>query len=70
MGGDTGDPKNGWRIRCKNKAAFVAAEKKPGEDGRIGSMSLCTRCKPKLIEQLGEDFAHIIPIPERATEEG
>ena len=64
MGGDTGDPKNGWRIRCPNRAIFIAAEKKKGADGRIGSMSLCIRCKPKLIELLGEDFAYITPIPE------
>lgn len=34
-------------FRCKNKPAFVVTENKPGEDGRIGSMSLCEGHAPK-----------------------
>lgn len=30
--------------RCKNEPVAVAKEKKPGPDGKRGSMSLCGRC--------------------------
>jgi hypothetical protein len=44
MGGEIGDPKNGYRIRCKNKPTYIATEKQPGKDGKIGAMSLCGLC--------------------------
>jgi hypothetical protein len=58
MGGDTGDPMNGWRVRCPNLPSVVAAEKEPGEDGRIGSMSLCMNCMHEFLRQHGDDYAH------------
>lgn len=43
--------------RCKNKPSVIATERKPGEDGLRGSMSLCSDCFTKLIEQQGPMFA-------------
>ena len=57
MGGEIGDPKNGYRIRCKNVPTVIATENKPGSDGLIGSMSLCDECKQVFMRLLGEDFA-------------
>jgi hypothetical protein len=62
MGGVIGDPKNGYRVRCENQAAFIAIEKTPGADGRTGAMSVCDKCQPVLLEQCGENFAHLVPI--------
>jgi len=39
--------------RCTEPAAFVATENAPGEDGLIGSMSLCTACLTRMISQMG-----------------
>lgn len=30
-------------VRCKDLPTVIAKEKKPGKDGRKGSMSMCTR---------------------------
>lgn len=57
VGGPIGDPKNGYRTRCKNLPSVIATEKRPGEDGRIGSMSLCVDCIHKFIEMYGDDHA-------------
>ena len=62
LGGRTGDPNNGWRVRCENKPVVIAIENAPAEDGLVGSMSLCAECKEKMVEQLGKDFAHFTPI--------
>ena len=43
--------------RCENKPEWIATEKEPGEDGLIGSMSLCTPCKHIMEAQLGSDYA-------------
>ena len=32
-------------VRCKAKPKWIAIEKKPGLDGKRGSMSLCEACK-------------------------
>lgn len=45
------------RVRCNNVPTCIAKERKPGSDGLRGSMSLCDRCKSKIIEQLGADYA-------------
>ena len=34
------------RVRCENKPSCVVYETIPDEDGRMGSMSLCKRCRP------------------------
>lgn len=52
MGGEIGDPRNGYRVRCKNKPTWIATEKKPGADGFTGSMSLCEACKAAMEKQL------------------
>ena len=39
-------------IRCENEPIFIAKEKRPGKDGRRGSMSLCGSCKKKMEEQM------------------
>jgi len=64
MGGEIGDPRNGYRVRCKNTPAVYAVEKRPGKDGQIGSMSLCAECRAMFVKQLGEDFANFTPIEE------
>jgi hypothetical protein len=43
--------------RCHNAPTVIATEKRPGEDGLVGSMSLCARCQAQFIKQLGNDFA-------------
>jgi hypothetical protein len=62
LGGDLGDPNDGWRVRCKNEPTVFAVEKRPGDDGQIGSMSLCEGCKAEMLRQLGDDFANFTPI--------
>lgn len=43
--------------RCKNKPTVIAKERKPGLDGRKGSMSLCDNCQEAFIKQMGSEFA-------------
>lgn len=50
------------RVRCTNKPAVVVTEKKPGADGRRGSMTLCAQCLPVFVEKFGEDHATISPV--------
>jgi len=57
LGGEIGDPNNGYRIRCKNKPTVIATENQPGEDGLVGSMSLCGTCQKVMKKQFGKDFA-------------
>lgn len=42
--------------RCTNKPTVIVTEKYPGPDGERGSMSLCDRCREKLIEKHGGDY--------------
>lgn len=49
-------------IRCEKKPIVIATERKPGKDGRIGSMSLCMECWTAMMEQLGDDHAIVKPI--------
>jgi hypothetical protein len=56
MGGIPGDPNDGYRRRCDRTPTVVATETKPGEDGRVGSMSLCDGCRVVAIKQLGKGF--------------
>ena len=57
MGGEIGNPKDGYRVRCKNEPTVIATENQPGEDGRIGSMSLCRDCVVAFIRLLGAGHA-------------
>lgn len=57
MGGTIGDSKRGFRIRCTNKPDVIAKERKPGPDGKRGSMSLCFECRNVLVVQSGNGFA-------------
>lgn len=57
IGGEVGNPKNGYRVRCENKTAFIATENEPGKDGQTGRMGLCKKCKGVFIKQLGPDYA-------------
>ena len=50
------------RVRCENAPSVIAIEKRPGDDGQIGSMSLCDDCKAVFIKQMGEDYAHFTKI--------
>jgi hypothetical protein len=62
IGGKIGDPKNGYRTRCSNRPTVIATEKKPGSDGRRGSMSICDECLPYLIRQMGKEYAELTPL--------
>ena len=53
MGGKIGDPRDGYRVRCENKPDVIIKEKKPGKDGKRGSMSLCTHCVKVFDKQVG-----------------
>jgi len=56
MGGEIGDPRNGYLVRCRQIPTVVATERKPGDDGQCGSMSLCDECKAVAKKQLGPEF--------------
>jgi hypothetical protein len=62
MGGPIGNPLNGYRVRCDSKPKFIATENKPGDDGRVGSMSLCGSCKDVMLKQLPEGFCTLTPL--------
>lgn len=49
-------------IRCKNTPEFVAKERKPGKDGRRGSMSICRECLGVMVSQRGPNYAKLTPI--------
>lgn len=66
LGSPSGNPKNGYRVRCANVPTVVAVENKPGKDGEFGSMSLCDNCKSMMIKQLGPTFASFEKIGEGA----
>lgn len=51
------------RDRCRNKPTMIATEVKPGEDGRIGSMSLCDRCFEVFQKQMPAGTATFERIP-------
>ena len=38
--------------RCVNTPVFIAIEKAPGDDGHIGSMSLCASCRVVMERQM------------------
>jgi len=61
-GGEIGDPKDGYRIRCRNTPKVIATENEPGKDGLIGSMSLCDNCLKVFRKQMPKDFATITTI--------
>lgn len=62
IGGKIGNPKNGYRVRCENKPSVIVIEKRPGPDGKRGSMSLCAKCLVVFRKQCGEDFADEAPL--------
>lgn len=39
-------------IRCKDKPTVIVRELKPGKDGQLGSMSLCTHCLIQFMQQI------------------
>jgi hypothetical protein len=39
-------------VQCPNRPIVIAYEVAPGEDGRIGSMSLCGRCMGVMQKQM------------------
>ncbi len=51
------------RIRCDKVPLVIATEKRPGEDGQVGSMSLCGACKFEFERQFGHDFATYEALP-------
>ncbi|GAH06260.1 unnamed protein product, partial [marine sediment metagenome] len=57
IGGEIGDPRNGYRVRCRKVPTVVATEVNPDTDGRRGSMSLCEDCREVFNKQMPEGFA-------------
>lgn len=53
MGGEIGDPRNGYRVRCDNAPAAIVVEIADGSDGQKGSMSLCGGCLEVFEKQPG-----------------
>lgn len=54
--------------RCKNKAEFIATEKRiPGPGMKKGSMSLCSHCKDMLLKIKGIKYASIMKITAEPT---
>jgi hypothetical protein len=51
-------------VRCTNEPVFIVTEKKPGEDGQKGSMSLCASCLAVFAKQAPEGYATITHIKE------
>lgn len=49
-------------VRCSERPTVIATENQAGEDGLIGSMSLCDDCSVELVRQLGPSFATLAPI--------
>ena len=54
--------------RCPNKPTMIATEKRPGKDGKIGSMSLCYSCYERFLKAFGPDHASVVPIVETTKE--
>lgn len=57
IGGEVGNPRNGYLVRCRNKPIVIAKENMPGKDGKCGAMSLCGDCKKAFVKQLGKGHA-------------
>lgn len=51
-------------VRCENKPQFIVTEKAPGEDGLIGSMSLCAHCLTVFLKQMPADYGEVTEILE------
>jgi hypothetical protein len=49
--------------RCTNKPTMLVAEAHPGEDGRIGSMTLCDDCFAVFQKQQPAGFAIFKRLP-------
>jgi len=47
----------GKMVRCESKPTVLATENKPGEDGEIGSMTLCTECFVQFVQRMPKDHA-------------
>ncbi|MBV6343422.1 hypothetical protein [Candidatus Magnetobacterium casense] len=52
-------------VRCENAAVYVATEREPGPEGLKGAMSVCERCRMKLIEIKGADYATFVKIEDK-----
>lgn len=57
-------------VRCRNKPIVIVIERKPREDGEVGSMSLCPHCYNKFVEQLGDDYATFRAIERDGEDKG
>lgn len=68
MGGEIGNPRDGYRVRCRNKPTCIAIEREPGADDQVGSMSLCDECRGVLEKTMPGmvRFAAISHTPEEA----
>lgn len=49
--------------RCYAKPLYIATERRPGADGRKGSMSLCESCRDALVRDLGPDYCTFRKLP-------
>lgn len=49
-------------VRCKNKPIVIIKDIVPGDDGLIGSMTLCASCWNVAIQQLGQHSFSAEPV--------
>ena len=56
-------------IRCTNRPVWLATERKPGEDGLKGSMTLCHGCAERMKKKLGRNHCVFTPIDLKGREE-
>lgn len=52
-------------IQCEEKPSVIVTENQPGDDGLIGSMSLCADCLDAFNKQKGPGFATVSVIKEK-----
>lgn len=64
MGGEVGNPKDGYRVRCRTKPTVIVLEKFAGRDGKRGSMAMCDHCYAVFCEQEDPSMVVVMSILE------
>lgn len=49
-------------VRCTNVPTMLLTEKSPGEDGQIGSMTVCNDCFKVFVKQVGPTLATAVEL--------
>ena len=57
LGGRVGD-----MIRCANPPTVIVTERKPGRDGKRGSMSLCAECLAVFTVKMPKNYATVAEV--------